>query len=70
MPKHLHHMIEHHRHNLNNPEPLEKSHSLEIVSPKGYVLAIIRGNDIDRLHNRADTLAGVLGWKGCEYRQR
>ena len=70
MPKHLHHMIEHPRQNLNNAEPLEKVHSLEILSPKGYVLAIIRGNDIDRLYNRADTMAGLLGWRDCEYRQR
>lgn len=55
---------------LNNAQPLDKVHSLEIVSAKGYVLAVLRGSDLDRLHDRADTMAGVMGWKGAEYRER
>jgi len=55
---------------LNNAQPLDKVHSLEIVSAKGYVLAVLRGRDLENLYSRAGTMATCMGWKGAEYRER
>ena len=51
-------------------EPLGEVYALEVVSPRGYVLAVLRGRERDNLYHRADTMATVMGWKGAEYRER
>lgn len=65
MPRHLQHMIEHPRHNLNNGEPLRSPARAEIVR-RGRVVATVyprQGEALDELQERAQRLSRAYSGK-------
>lgn len=65
MPRHVQHMIEHPRHNLNNGEPLRSPARAEIVR-SGRVMATAyakQGEGMDELQERAQRLSRAYSGK-------